>query len=545
MAVQQSINLKFFPLLVLLLSIAVAPNWTATEYGVRQAFILELRQDVSMDQFLTEASALTRNGNTMVFQKTLSKRLNLHLIEFEGTAAEGLAFFKRHPLVQEVQTDGKVEFRESRNPNDENLSLQWGLDQIDAPEAWMHTTGGITALGDTIVIAVLDKGFDILHNDLVGNLWKNREEIWEDSIDNDNNGYVDDLYGWDYKIDSPYFGASQHGQSVVGILGAKGNNEIGVSGINWNVKVMLFRIDLVSDVIAAYDYVIEMRRRYNETNGKNGAFVVATNASFGQKAKFCDQQPIWGAMYDQLGAVGVLTGAGTANNNWDVESVGDVPTTCESEFLIATLNTNDKDQKHSGSAYGEISIDLGSPGENSYTTKLNNSYGFFGSNSAAAPHLTGAIALLYANKVEAFAEMARKEPAATALYVRHLILRGVDVLPDLAGLNATSGRLSIGNSMNLLLEDFSQPDENFLIESIYPNPAGQTINIRYQTTRFEPLRYQVFNNLGQIMQSGTFEPVIYGDRVYALDLSANLKAGVYYISISNGNEQDVKPVIVR
>ena len=104
----------------------------------------------------------------------------------------------------------------------------------------------------------------------------------------------------------------------------------------------------------------------------------------------------WGKIYERLGAAGILTAAGAANNAWDVVQVGDMPTTCPSDFLLTVLNTNANDERYYGSAFGRKSIDMGAPGQNSYTTKPFNNYGSFNGNSAAAPHLAGAIALLYA-----------------------------------------------------------------------------------------------------------------------------------------------------
>ena len=281
------------------------------------------------------------------------------------------------------------------NPDDSFFSDQWDMAKIGLPDVWETTTGGLTVNGDTIVVAVLDSGFDIDHPDLRDNIWQNLEEIPNDNIDNDNNGYIDDIYAWNFRDSSNIHHLHAHGHSVAGIVGAKGNNGLGVTGVSWNVKVMVLDTKAISDIISAYEYVIDQRQRYNESNGTKGAFVVATNASFGKDRAFCEEYPVWGGMYDLMGEVGILTGAGTANSSWDVEEFGDMPTTCTSDFIITTLNTNEADEKHSGSAYGGVSIDIGSPGQGSFTIKLNDDYGDFGGNSAAAPHLTGAIGLLY------------------------------------------------------------------------------------------------------------------------------------------------------
>src|SRR5690606_25953748 len=180
-------------------------------------------------------------------------------------------------------------------PNDPSFNQQWALHNtgqsggtvdadIDAPEAWDITTGGITATGDSIVVAVVDGGFYLNHPDLKPNLFKNRQEIPNNGVDDDGNGYIDDFDGWNaYNNNGNLSSGDNHGTHVAGIIGAKGNNNAGVSGVNWNVKIMPIRgsSGTTSVVVAAYGYAAKMRKLYNQTNGAKGAFVVATNASFG------------------------------------------------------------------------------------------------------------------------------------------------------------------------------------------------------------------------------------------------------------------------
>ncbi len=135
----------------------------------------------------------------------------------------------------------------AEDPNDVLYDEQWYLEQINAPEAWDTETGS-----DEIIIAVLDTGVDLDHPDLVSNLWKNVGEISRNSIDDDKNGYIDDVFGWDFvnfdnmPIPDTSVGASDeavsHGSLIAGIIGAQGDNEIGVAGINWDIKIMSVRI---------------------------------------------------------------------------------------------------------------------------------------------------------------------------------------------------------------------------------------------------------------------------------------------------------------
>src|SRR6266496_5803597 len=177
-------------------------------------------------------------------------------------------------------------------PNDTMYASHWNMNNtgqtggtpdadIDAPEAWGITTGGLTVQGDTVVVAVIDCGADLTHQDL--NFWKNYLEIPGNGIDDDTNGYVDDYDGWNAQSQTGVITSCNHGTHVSGIIGAIGNNTTGVVGVNWNVKIMPVQPSSTNEalVVAAYTYVYNMRKLYNQTNGVKGAFIVATNSSFG------------------------------------------------------------------------------------------------------------------------------------------------------------------------------------------------------------------------------------------------------------------------
>ena len=190
---------------------------------------------------------------------------------------------------------------------------------------------------------------------------------------------------------------------------------------------------------------------YNETNGEKGAYIVATNSSFGVDFANPDDYPIWGMMYDSLGSLGILNAAATMNKPWNVEEVGDVPTNFDSDFLIGVTNTTNKDLKYSTAAWGPVSIDLGAPGSNIITTKIANTYGFTTGTSMASPQLSGSIALMFAAADETFLQKYHDQAGVMAVFLKKLILDGVDTISGFDTLCVSGGRLNVGNAINKLL----------------------------------------------------------------------------------------------
>ena len=463
--------------------------------------LVKFKPQVVPENFMVGFQTYARDGGGIWLEKKLSKSANINLIGYDTLTVNALN------LLEEIKKDPQVEYAcfdisvQSRGdmPDDPNLASQWGLFTIGTEKVWELTKGGVSALGDTIVVAILDTGFDINHEDLKGNIWINKGEKPGDKMDNDQNGYIDDVSGWNFIHQNATHIADNHGSSVAGIIGAKGNNGKGISGMNWHVKLMVFETRLVSDIIAAYDYIIDQRERYNRTKGKQGAFVVTTNASFGVNKIKCVDQPLWGEMYDRLGAAGILSAAGAANNPWNVDEVGDMPTTCKSDYLMTVLNTNPKDERYAGSAFGAVSIDMGAPGQNSFSTRNNNEYGVFHGNSAASPHLAGAIALLYSIPRQKLAEDAMAFPAQTAMKIRNLLLNNVDKVPSLVSLTSTGGRLNVFSSMLKLLDIYPEkkpemPTGKLLV---YPNPSIDEIYVEIAKPENETGLLSIYNTMGQ------------------------------------------------
>ncbi len=456
------------------------------------------------------------------FCKLLSSRMSIWLCKYDPEKINDkkiIGRLKDHDLIKEAQFNHFVTAR-STFPDDPSFNVQWSLENIgqsggvfdadiDAPEAWDYTTGGVTVLGDTLVVAIVDGGCYLDHEDL--NLWKNRDEIPGNGFDDDDNGYIDDYDGWNAFNSNGNVPVSSHGTHVSGISAAIGNNGIGVSGVNWNAQVMPIAgsSGTESIVIEAYGYALEMRARYNETEGESGAFVVATNASFGVNFGNPDDYPLWCAIYDSLGVVGVLSTGATMNINADVDVTGDMPTACDSDYLITVTNTTRYDQKNSGAAYGLTTIDLGAPGTQIYSTDNYDSYSYKTGTSMATPHVTGAIAYLYSAANEEFLFQYQQQPAETALIIKQFILDGTDTLDDLSGITVSGGRLNIYNSAELLLDtsvDRVPGIETSLSLSNFPNPFSSSTTISFQISseqnqQNEQTKLEIYNIKGQKVKS--------------------------------------------
>ena len=395
-------------------------------------------------------------------KETLSALSGIYLFSYDDVAMNEdmmLRTLNGLPFVEAAQLNHYVE--ERATPNDPQFGSQWhhiddSDNDIDSDLAWDITTGGTTANGDRIVVAVLEGGgSNYNHVDLIDNHWVNSAEVPGNGIDDDGNGFVDDYNGWNSGSNNDAIAAGGHGTSVSGMIGATGNNGNGGAGVNWDVEIM--QVDMgsgltESNVIAAYNYPYTMRDLYNTSGGTQGAFVVATNASWGIDGANPANYPVWCAYYDDLGAVGILNCGATANNNVNIDVVGDMPTGCGSDYMVAVTATNSSDVR-TFSGYGATTIDLGAPGENVFLPSGSTGYGGTSGTSFASPCVAGGIALVYSAPCADLASNALLTPQATADAVRSYILNGVDQVANLAGETVTGGRLNVRNALDLAIED--------------------------------------------------------------------------------------------
>ena len=337
-----------------------------------------------------------------------------------------LAWAGRTPGVVEFEPD--FTFHASAVPNDPGFATQSSLAGISATTAWNVTTGS-----RGVVVATVDSGIDLTHPDLAANVWTNPGEIPGNGIDDDHNGFVDDVHGWNFvdnnnNVQDGY----GHGTHVAGIIGAVGNNGLGVTGINWQVSIMALRfqdnngIGYTGDAIAALNYATMMRRDY-------GINVVVTNNSWGGTTGYSSL--LQDAIRAQ-GDAGITFVAAAGNGGADNDLATRYPSGYDLPNVIAVAATGSDGSLAGFSNYGATSVDLGAPGTAIYSTLPGGNYGTMSGTSMAAPQVTGVVALLAAAK-----------PGITVAEVRTAILGTVDVLPGLVGRVATGGRLNAGRAL--------------------------------------------------------------------------------------------------
>lgn len=498
--------------LLILLTTAYLPNLVLSQNGyanhVQGEVLIRLNAKYSIDRVVGDLQFVDNQRTQFKAKELLSNHMQIwHLTYDESvlSSARALEVVLGHPGVHNAQLNYILEKRVV--PNDTEYNQQWQYEQpsdidLDAEAAWDITTGGVTAMGDTIVVCVIDDGLQVNHPDWGNNIWYNNGEIPGNGIDDDGNGYIDDFRGWnadDGTNDIVAGGFANHGTPVAGIVAAQGNNGVGVTGVNWDVKLMFVVGGGTSaNSIAAYNYPFECRKLYNQTNGSLGAFVVATNASWGVDNQQCaTYAPLVNEFYDTLGAYGVLNCAATANANTNVDVAGDFPTSCASNYLISVTNMNQSGTKVTSAGYGATTIDLGAFGQDTYTLTTGSGYGGFGGTSGATPHVAGTIGLLYSSPCPTFALLAKNDPQQTALLAKNIILNTTVPNASLSGITVTEGILNMKNAIDSVMAmncSLSGCHEPFFLDPI--TITGTSIEFNWNGVAVASSYHVVYREVG-------------------------------------------------
>jgi len=403
----------------------------------------------------------SRNGAS-IDKEDLAPNLvpDLHRVSLPSTLGAQQAV-GRYEAFKDVVEYAEVDYIQYANkvandPYSTNGSL-WGLNKIQAPAAWDSITGknvgGATTYNSPLV-AVIDEGVQIGHSDFkdatdtdgdADNIWTNYDEVGKtsgvDDSPNSNYSKIDDFNGWDenQNNNSVYDGTSDdHGTHVADTIGARGNNNTGVTGVNWHTDIAVCKFlgpagGYTSDAIACLDYVVfELGARVSNNSWGGGGYSQGLLDAI-KRARD------WGHIFVVAAGNGGSDSVGDDNDSkpsypssYNVDDPNDPN---DWDNIIAVASTTSTDAKSGFSNYGLKSVDLGAPGSGIYSTvpgrKNASSYASYSGTSMATPHVTGTVALIWA-----------KDPKLTARQVKDLILQNVDGITSLDGKTVSGGRLN-------------------------------------------------------------------------------------------------------
>lgn len=354
-------------------------------------------------------------------------------------------------VIEELKKNQNVEYAEPNYiihlydtiPNDPYYSQQWALPKIEAPRAWDLEQGD-----PNVIVAVIDTGVDYNHPDLTNNIWINEDEIPNNDFDDDGNGYIDDVIGWNFGINDSNndpIDTEGHGTGVAGIIGATTNNGIGISGLNWFSKIMALKYDLyTSSAAEALHYAAD-----------NGAKII--NMSWGNYSRSSLQNDAINYAYNR----GCILVSATGNDGIDIPSY---PAAFKNVIAVSATDENDQRAIWSSiysSNHGSW-IDLSAPGSDNYSTGINNTYELFGGTSGATPHVSAAASLI-----------ASMHPNLSNEEVKQLLLKSIDDIGT-SGWDKYFGygRLNLFNALFLPLLGFQPSTAKIsspFVDEIYAN----------------------------------------------------------------------------
>ncbi|HEY3215053.1 MAG TPA: S8 family serine peptidase, partial [Candidatus Eisenbacteria bacterium] len=382
--------------------------------------------------------------------------------KLEGTTVEqALSRLRNHPRIEYAEPN--YELRADLVPNDPRFPEMYGLRNtgqtggtpgadIKAVNAWDLFTGD-----PNLLVGVIDTGFDYNHPDLAANVWTNPGEIPGNGIDDDHNGYVDDVHGYDfYNNDGDPFDDNGHGTHTSGTIAAVGNNNVGVVGVCWQAKIVGIKFlsaggsGSTAGAIAGVQYAIAVGVRLTSNSWGGGGF----------------SQALLDAI-NAAGAAGQLFVAAAGNSSQNTDVTPNYPSAYNSPYIIAVAATDHNDNLASFSNYGATTVDIAAPGVSILSTQPGNSYQLLSGTSMATPHVAGAAAMVMG-----------RFPGISNLQAKTLILNAADVKPQLAGKCLTGGRL------NLFLS-IAEPDDTppgMIGDLATSNPGSNTMGLQWTAT---------------------------------------------------------------
>jgi len=357
--------------------------------------------------------ALDAVGATLVERMPLGGLVRARLDPGVSLAAADRALERRSDVVA---AGPNRTYELYATPNDTLYPELWGLDAISAPLAWDVTQGS-----NAVVVAVVDSGADVTHPDLDANIWTNSGEV-ANGLDDDANGLVDDLKGWDFASgDANVNDTNGHGTHVSGTIGAEGHNAAGVTGVNWRVKVMPLRTG--NSTLSGL--AIEQAFRYACAEGAQ-----VVNGSFGSSSP---DPFIRDAIEDCPGTLFVFAAGNESGNN---DALPRYPCNYPVENIVCVAASAVDDTLAPFSNYGTTNVDLAAPGADILSTIPGGGFDYFDGTSMASPHVAGAAALVLSHR-----------PALTPIELKSTLLLGVDKKSAYSGAVKTGGRLNVARAL--------------------------------------------------------------------------------------------------
>ncbi|WP_108944614.1 S8 family serine peptidase [Shewanella halifaxensis] len=396
------------------------------------------------------------NGIDDRFANLLDGKLAKLTLRAGSDVEQAIKIISRHPAVKYAEPNYVI--KAIGTPDDPDFVSLWGLHNtgqdggtadadIDAVEAWDVTTGD-----SSVIVGVIDTGVDYSHPDLQANMWVNPNEIPGNGIDDDGNGVVDDIHGFNANDNSgdPMDG-NGHGTHVAGTIGASGNNGVGVVGVNWDVSIIGCQFldasgsGSTEGAIACIDYMTDLKVNH-------GVDIKLTNNSWGGGG-FSQ------ALKDSIesgGDAGILFVAAAGNSAVDNDANPHYPSSYDSDAVMSIASTDRNDAMSSFSQWGLTSVDMGAPGSAILSTTPGNTYSTFSGTSMATPHIAGAAALVWSIN-----------PALTPVEMKQLLMNSGDANADLTGKTVAGSRLNVANAL-----DLADPEPGYRFSV---TPASQTI----------------------------------------------------------------------
>lgn len=391
-------------------------------------------------------------GATVIKEYSEVKGLQLVKIAKNISLKDALAKYTKNSNI--LYAEPNYAYTQNSIPDDTYYNNQWGLSQINAPDAWNITTGS-----SKVIIAVVDSGIDLNHSDLKADIWVNKGEIPGNGIDDDHNGYIDDIYGWNFVTgNNNVTDDDGHGTHIAGIIAAVGNNSKGVTGVMWSATIMPLKFldsdgnGYVDDAVSAIRYATKM-----------GASIISCSWGGNEYSK---------ALKDVIDASSALVvcAAGNDESSKDDDVSPIYPACFTSQNIISVAATDENDNLASFSDYGINSVDVAAPGTSICSTLPGSHYGYMQGTSMAVPYVSGLAGLIKSIR-----------PDLTALQIKYTILNNVDYISSLAGKILTGGRINVFKALTNIITDSKAP-----IVSVNLNGGSYYTPLNVSLTTSEP-----------------------------------------------------------